>query len=244
MRIQLISDIHRDINARHGVPLPTLRPDADVLIVAGDHCQGAIDSLDLSDKIRSDRDIHVVQVFGNHEFYGKRFFEDEWRAGKTHAFLLGIHLLEASAVVIEGVTFVGGTLWSDFGLFGPLHVPAAERVAHSGLNDFQGQILQRGVPGRWTTARSKSEFAGTASAIEDVLEKTSGTVVVVTHNAPHPGSIMRGQERDLLSAAFANDMSDMIETYNPVAWVHGHVHQSSDILISKESDLALRRASR
>jgi hypothetical protein len=57
MRIQLISDIHRDINARHGVSLPTLRPDAGVLIVAGDHCQGAIDSLDLSDKIRSDRDI-------------------------------------------------------------------------------------------------------------------------------------------------------------------------------------------
>lgn len=59
----------------------------------------------------------------------------------------------------------------------------------------------------------------------------AGATVVVTHHAPHPGSIAPRYQRDLLTGAFASDCEDLILAGQPTLWIHGHMHHSADYRI-------------
>ncbi|TSE13470.1 hypothetical protein C1D09_003815 [Mesorhizobium intechi] len=53
-------------------------------------------------------------------------------------------------------------------------------------------------------------------------------VIAATHHLPHAKSIPSRFEGDLLNAAFASDLSEVIESGRPALWVHGHTHDSCD----------------
>ena len=61
----------------------------------------------------------------------------------------------------------------------------------------------------------------------------SSPVVVVTHHAPSKQSIEAQQRESVLSAAYASNLDEFIETYQPNLWVHGHMHNSSDYKLGK-----------
>ena len=63
----------------------------------------------------------------------------------------------------------------------------------------------------------------------------AGATVVITHHAPHPGSVHPLYDNDLLSAAFVSDLTPVIEAAQPDLWVHGHVHDSFDYRIGATS---------
>ena len=62
-------------------------------------------------------------------------------------------------------------------------------------------------------------------------EGFDGPTVVVTHHAPHPGSVNRRWKGSSLNPAFASNLSELIELYRPALWVHGHMHDSSDYVV-------------
>src|SRR5690606_30137888 len=78
----------------------------------------------------------IVYVAGNHEFYNR-----------THATVLktlraaasdtGVHFLDDEEVIIDGVRFLGATLWTDFRLFGNGRQQQAMRDAQECMNDFR-----------------------------------------------------------------------------------------------------------
>ena len=51
--------------------------------------------------------------------------------------------------------------------------------------------------------------------------------MVVTHHAPHRGSLSARYADDWVSGAFVNELPDQFFGV-PVLWVHGHTHQSFD----------------
>ena len=51
---------------------------------------------------------------------------------------------------------------------------------------------------------------------------------MVTHHAPHWDSVHPRFRSDLVTGAYVSDLSALIEAYQPVLWVHGHTHNSSD----------------
>ena len=60
------------------------------------------------------------------------------------------------------------------------------------------------------------------------LEETfDGATVVVTHHAPHRGSLASRYVDDWSSAGFINELPEEFFKV-PVLWVHGHTHQSFD----------------
>ena len=130
MKIQLLSDLHADVAPVKPI---TVAPDIDVVIVAGDTCQGAECGFAFLRRIVP-MQIPVVAVLGNHEYYG-RCLPDELAHARAVAPLYGVHLLENDAVVIDGVRFVGATLWTDYALFGEARLPLAMSAARAGLND-------------------------------------------------------------------------------------------------------------
>jgi len=59
----------------------------------------------------------------------------------------------------------------------------------------------------------------------------AGATVVVTHHAPHPGSLHARYKADLLSPAFISDLTAVIESGRPDLWVHGHTHHTFDYTV-------------
>lgn len=65
--------------------------------------------------------------------------------------------------------------------------------------------------------------------IEGVLARPhDGPTVVVSHHAPHPGSVAQRYRGDPLTPAFVSDLSDLMARGRPDLWVHGHTHTSFD----------------
>ncbi|GAU86719.1 Ser/Thr protein phosphatase family protein [Bosea sp. BIWAKO-01] len=59
----------------------------------------------------------VVYVAGNHEFYRSEMKSNLAEAARV-ADNAGIHFLHRRAVIINGVRFIGCTLWTDYRLLG------------------------------------------------------------------------------------------------------------------------------
>src|SRR3984957_5632434 len=107
MRAHILSDLHLEFGF---VEIPPAG--ADVVILAGD--------IDLGRKGRTWAREHfpgvpVIYVLGNHEFY-RHSLPELTKTLRRETEGSHIHLLEDSAVEINGYTFLGCTLWTDFRL--------------------------------------------------------------------------------------------------------------------------------
>jgi Icc-related predicted phosphoesterase len=146
--------------------------------------------------------------------------------------LYGIHLLENDEVVLGDVRFVGATLWTDYALFGEAYLPLAMHAASKGLNDHRRITWTKEPWARFRPQEALGLHRRSRGFIEKALAKPfGGTTVVVTHHAPHPRSVHPRHGDDLLSAAFASDVTAAIEAGQPQIWIHGHVHDSFDYCV-------------
>lgn len=70
----------------------------------------------------------------------------------------------------------------------------------------------------------------TRALIERVLARSCNEpTVVVTHHAPHPGSVAPRFAGHPVNPAFVNDLAALM---GPAAlWIHGHTHDSSDYMV-------------
>lgn len=219
MRIRYLSDLHLwpDFEATMRPPRPAL---GDVFVVAGDLAADPALAVDWLIRVRAP----VVYVLGNHEFYGRDFDGaiTEYRvalAGLPH-----VRLLEREEVEIDGVRFLGATLWTDF--HGD---PVAALRAETGLNDFQyirfrDQALRAPV----VSERHHETRAWLSQALSvGDPERT----VVVTHHAPSFQSAHPRWQGDPLTPAFCADLDSLIAERQPAIWLHGHLHESAEYAI-------------
>lgn len=240
MKLQLLSDLHLETCPDHQ-PLPL--PDADLLVLAGDIGSYQAGSQLIDDDFGLTRFSprhgpwqRVLYVPGNHE-YDAREFDD------THARLrevcdrLGITWLEREVLVIDGVRFIGTTLWSDFdALASPLDGPAppgglpphrhrAYRAANFYLQKYSflrdGQItLADGVRDLALQCQAWLRAA--------LAQPFDGPTVVVTHFAP---SLRSADPRYGLTpgtAGFCNALDELLPHAD--LWLHGHLHCPIDYL--------------
>ena len=117
MKIALASDVHLefgDINLKN-------EENAEVLILSGDICtakafvNGGIAKktfLDFFSRVAFQFP-HVVYVMGNHEHYNYDIAKTEKTLKSQLSIWPNIHLLEKEIWEHNGITFVGGTLWTD-----------------------------------------------------------------------------------------------------------------------------------
>jgi Icc-related predicted phosphoesterase len=232
MNIQVFSDLHVDVSRR---PPITIGAEVDVVVVAGDTAEGAGNAFVALRHIVPER-TQIAMVMGNHEYY-HHCIPDELALARELAPSLNVHLLENNSVVLEisgiRVRFVGCTLWTDYRLFGA-NAAAAMRVARYGLNDHR-LISWRKNP--WQRFRPEEALlmhtASKAFLVETLATPFAGPTVVVTHHAPQWLSVHPQYRSDLLTAAFASDLSALILEFQPNLWFHGHVHSSFDYAIGR-----------
>ena len=225
MRLQIFSDLHLEF--------ADFRPpetEADAVVLAGDIAPGC-DGLPWAAAHFAGKP--VIFVAGNHEFYGcemHRHLADLRRLAKLHR----VHFLERDEIVIDGVRFLGCTLWTDFGLFGAEHWDWLLGVARLAMNDYERILAaddftassegrRRALQPEDTVEIHRRSVAWLARRLQQPFP---GPTVVVTHHAPHPFSLPPGRDRNPLSAAYATDLTRLMGSV--ALWVHGHVHASSD----------------
>ncbi|MGQ0729902.1 metallophosphoesterase [Acidovorax sp.] len=240
MNIQLLSDLHLEAHP-HFVPEPA--PGADVLVLAGDvgsYQQGSqLDDDDFGLARFSPLSQYagwptpVLFVPGNHEYDAQDFDAAHLRLRRTCE-RLGIAWLERETLVLQGVRFVGTTLWSDFDAL----------ADHEGTTDLTRRLQLRDKAFRAANFYLR-KTGGTRHAelflaepmrdqalvcqqwLRDVLQQPfDGATVVVTHFAP---SLRSADPRYGLvpgTAGFCNALDDLL-MYTPM-WLHGHLHAPSD----------------
>jgi hypothetical protein len=173
----------------------------------------------------------VIYVSGNHEGYG---CDIDRTVEKARAAAAGsnVHVLQNDSVTIGDpiggtVTFIGCTFWTDFDLFGDPE--SAMTAAEETMNDYRKIRIER-YTRRLRPKHALQKHRESRDFIARELRKPNtnmGRRVVVTHMGPHPTAVRRGFERDISSAAYASDASDLM-AMNVTAWIHGHTHETYD----------------
>ncbi len=218
MRILLLSDLHLEFR-----PFEPPALDVDVVVLAGDVHVG---DAGLVWARATFPDLPVIYVLGNHEYYGENFtrlaLELADRADGSN-----VHVLERRGVEIDGVRFLGCTLWTDLAMFGDAF--DAPALVQECMNDYH--MIRAGVEGqRALTARDTlASHKRSRTWLEGELRKhRRQTTVVVTHHAPSILSIGEDDRDDALACAYASPLEDVVAASGAALWVHGHVHESVD----------------
>lgn len=173
---------------------------------------------------------HVVYVAGNHEFYHGKWVENIQDLRNECSVFPNIHFLERDTVTIDGVLFVGGTLWTDMNGFDPLTLHAVQSM----MSDFH--IIRNDAKGfrRLSPADTAERHYQTVNYICTVLQQNVGVPsVVVGHHSPSTQSVHpRYAEDRLMNGAYHSDLSDMILDNPQIRlWTHGHTHEQFDYMI-------------
>jgi len=220
--LNILSDLHLSLGA-----LKVPENGADLVVLAGDLARPK-EAVSWASGFAKP----VLYIPGNHESYGGSISStvNELRqlcAGTN------IHVLDNDEIIVEGVRFLGTTLWTDFMLFGVGEKRAAAiREALRFMRDFS-RIRVGVAPGAlFTPTDSAALFKINAAWLEHKLaESFPGPTVVITHHAPSRKSIHPRFADSLLNPCFVSDADRLIDGRRASLWIHGHTHDSFDYFL-------------
>lgn len=220
MKLWIVSDLHCDA----GLWSPAVIPAHDVLVIAGDVANGRERSIANLYRLAQFTAAPIVMVPGNHDVHGGGL--RDFRGGERLR-ADGIHVLEPGApTAIDGVRFVGATLWTDWQLgereFAAQSWAARHMPEYSHVTRSDGDLI-------WPIDVCQVHQYHRSSIERDLAMPYDGPTVVVTHHAPSPRSLHPPIEA--ADAAFASDLEDVILRFQPQLWVHGHIHLAADYRI-------------
>jgi Icc-related predicted phosphoesterase len=215
MKLHILSDLHTEFSDFH--PPET---DADVVVLAGDIGVGP-GGIEWAADHWPDRP--VIYVPGNHEYYGHDIGS---AAKRLSAAPTNIHVLNSAVLELDGVRFLGTTLWTDFRFHGDGEAWFARQQAKALIKDF---VSIRTGKRQFTPEDSVQIHESSKAWLIDELEKKyDGPTVVVTHHLPAAPSIAGRYKNDALNPAFASRLERLIDKYQPDLWIHGHTHVPCD----------------
>jgi Icc-related predicted phosphoesterase len=245
MKIALVSDLHlefSDINIKNENGADVLILGGDIMIAQDLHDHPENDQImDLvlgtrGEKARRFRDFlkrvslefpHVIYIAGNHEFYHGKYPDSIDYLKTECARFSNVYMLEMESVVIEDVTFIGATLWTDMNKQDSLTLMAVKDA----MNDYR--VIRHSQKGyaKLRPTDTVLRHMDTLSYIKSEIAKNpEGKYVVVGHHAPTKLSLKPKYEKDvLLNGAYSSDLSDFILDHPQIKlWTHGHTHDCFD----------------
>ena len=230
MRLHILSDLYLEFG-----PAQIPRPEADVVVLAGDIHLGR-------EGIRWARkqfpDQPVLYVLGNHEFY-HHSLPGLTELLKNETDGSHIALLENNSVEINGVTFLGCTLWTDFQLTG--NAAAAMQVAEETMSDYH--VIRFNPEHRRLWARDTVRLHSESVAwLRERLSKCNRSrTVVITHHAPSARAEAPWHAHSPLKPAFGSSLDSLVEQSGVPLWIYGHTHYNTDFVIGSTRGLTNQR---
>ncbi len=211
MKIQIISDIHLEFGS---FDLP--EKECDVLVAAGDIGVG-VEGLEWLQSL----DIPVIYVAGNHEYWGYEMYDlqDDFMSISKGS---NVRYLEKKSTVVDGVRFLGCTLWTDFN-------GCDDEEIMDDLLNIMNDFRYITVDDTAITPKSLIEInhASVKWLDRELAKKHDGPTVVVTHHAPTKKSWSADPD-DYLKFAYCNQLESMLKENQIDLWIHGHIHHVCD----------------
>lgn len=255
MKIKLVSDLHlefSDINITNNDKCDVLILSGDILVAQDLHDHHAADFSPYSNGALEDlgrklqrvarfRDFlkrcsfqfpHVVYVAGNHEFYHGKFYAGIDYLREECAKYPNIYFLECDTKVIDDVTFIGATLWTDMNKGDPLTMHAIEGM----MNDFRIIRNDKREFARMSARDVVTRHARTLQYFRTILaEQHDKKFVVVGHHSPSLQSIHESyNDQYLMNGGYHSDLSEFILDHPQIKlWTHGHTHHPFDYMIGE-----------
>jgi Icc-related predicted phosphoesterase len=229
MKIYLISDLHLEFYKsvhslwRH-IRFPQVTDD-DVLILAGDIGYGLNHRSNVNTNLRDlllmfrSKWKHVIYVSGNHEYYPLQ------RNSYDHDFMdyilrdmckqVGIHFLQKGSVIIDGVRFMGCTLWSEI-----------QPRAFDAMND--GKVFNYDID------KYRGIHYEHKTWLRKELPQSDLPTIVVSHHLPSNDMIHPKYQADIhrvTNSAYASNLNAIIGANKDIIklWCCGHTHEYNHV---------------
>jgi predicted phosphodiesterase len=246
MKIAICSDLHLEFGT---ISLENTES-ADVLILSGDICVAKdFERDEKMDKLHtffyecSQRFPKVLYVAGNHEHYHGDYARTLSILVSNLRDLDNVYVLDKELIIINGVGFIGGTLWTDMNKEDPITL----NLIRGYMNDFQiiknsnnkvnfrddgGKFHQRDAS--FMPQDAVEDHKAMLQVIVNVMQDYPELpFVIVGHHAPCKLSVKPKYKGDhLVNGAYSSDLSEFILD-NPriKLWTHGHTHDEFDYMI-------------
>lgn len=249
MKVKFISDFHTEFMQFNKLDktierkFPTEEDDKDtILCCAGD--MGLFSHYPSTYKpffaIMSKRFREVICISGNHSYYNTGWWGQEKLFWADKKLPKNVHYLNNTVKVIDGVAFIGSTLWTNFHNSDPIAMFTAQR----GMNDFiviKKREMEVGPYGsvynsqKLTPEDSIVRFNESIAFITEMLDKYKTIpCVVVTHHAPSADSIGAMWKGSILNAAYYSNLEPFIMDHPQIKyWHHGHMHSSFRYMVGE-----------
>ena len=203
----------------------------------------------------SERFPHVIYIMGNHEHYNGDFAKTETHLKDVLGYLKNVSVLEKEIKVINDVTFIGGTLWTDMNNGDQLTLyhmrtmmndfrcvdnsnrmtsfKAYEQI--NGVDNREKPIFKERV-GRFSPDDAADEHAQFKGYIRLIVQgKPDQKFVVCGHHSPSRLSTHPMYARDtIMNGGYSSDMHEFITDHPQIKlWTHGHTHHNFDYIVGE-----------
>ena len=265
MKIALCSDLHLEFG-----PISLQNTEnAEVLILSGDiivaddlRPLGDATGLMVNGRNRSEmyhkffqecseRFPNVIYIMGNHEYYHGDFATGLDIIRERLSYLENVFIMERQTMVIEDVTFIAGTLWTDMNkedpntLYGIKGYMNDYRIIKDSRTNTETEIWmfnennepytgKQKLPSKWSPEASVVEHKLMLDTIKATVESNvSNKYVVIGHHAPSKLSTKPKYQKDVMvNGAYSSDLSEFILDHPQIkVWTHGHTHDVFDYMI-------------
>ena len=199
----------------------------------------------------SERFPNVIYIMGNHEYYHGDFATGLDIIRERLSYLENVFVMERQTMVIEDVTFIAGTLWTDMNkedpntLFGIKGYMNDYRIIKDSRTNTETEIWmfnennepytgKQKLPSKWSPEASVVEHKLMLDTIKATVESNaSNKYVVIGHHAPSKQSTKPKYQKDVMvNGAYSSDLSEFILDHPQIkVWTHGHTHDVFDYMI-------------
>lgn len=230
MKFQVLSDLHIDSYARRGLTVGEIvQTDADVVLVAGDTCNGSQGMAWLQQQAQQ-LDKPIVSIAGNHEYFGQdiasfdavlaQFDNYDTATGR------GLKVLQCQSIDFAQVRVLGCTLWTDYQFeFSEQTLPMVLRF----MRDYQQIYVGEQLFSPEVSVQIHHQQRRWLQRALQQAHKDQKTCVVMSHHSVTPLSVSEKYADLPSNAAFVSDLSDwMQQPWAPKLWIHGHTHEAFD----------------
>lgn len=213
MKIHLVSDLHLEMTKDY--PTYLLKVDCNVLVLAGDIGAPFTTKYKNFISLCSNTFEHVILVAGNHEYYNKKQSMDviNQKIEQIASAHSNVYYLQQNVIILDGVRFVGCTLWSsplnDIGL----------------TNDFTR------INGLSETKYKQLHYSDKLWLTNILSEEYNGKTIVVTHHVPSFQLLNSKYTDIIMNSYYASDLESLLEKAD--YWFCGHTHNSINKIINK-----------
>jgi Icc-related predicted phosphoesterase len=184
---------------------------------------------------------NVIYILGNHESYNDDIANTFSYIKEKLSYLKNLHVLEKETFKLNGVTFVCGTMWTDFNKKDPI---AMNKISYL-MNDFQ--IIKN-------SNRERTNEWGSIWHPEDAYEdhqkfmefaknelnnEDNKKVIMVTHHCPSDICVPEKYQGDTtMNPGYISNLTDFILDNPKIShWICGHSHRRLNAMIGSTNIL-------